>query len=47
MWWTLRVRRKIQKRKGIDMKKIVAILLCLVMILSVAACGKKANEQIY
>ena len=27
------------------MKKIVAILLCLVMILSVAACGKKANEQ--
>ncbi len=27
------------------MKKFVAILLCLVMILSVAACGKKAKEQ--
>lgn len=27
------------------MKKFVAILLCLVMILSIAACGKKAKEQ--
>ena len=27
------------------MKKFVAVLLCLVMVLAVVACGKKAAEQ--
>ena len=27
-----------------DMKKLIALLLCLVMVVSLAACGEKKDE---
>ena len=32
-----------KKRKEKNMKKFIAIVLCLVMVLSIVACGKKTE----
>ena len=35
---------KNQKRRDTEMKKLLAILLALVMVLSIAACGEKPAD---